>query len=331
MFVRFSFSRLKQMKSKIILPIGLVLLLGVGWFYWESREEKEEVVDLGGVLEEKGLKMGGGETERRWAVLTDSKVLWQKRAGILREMNTRTLRSEDVDFLFGLLRHQPRMGAEEGWWVVANEIMEQLRRRGLGKDRYADELTEILMDSELDPVMRDYAAQHLGQWLTPRGKELGYPCEVDEDVIKESIHVLGSVISDESLAFTSIPGTVLRVFADMKAGGFDENKIDQILTKLEPWISGVIEGKVEVSLQTCCSAIQAVGSFGLSEHLEAIRALAGNQSGSSDVRLNSVAVLGVVGSEADVSLLESLLDHPQFQYAATTALKSLRQHHQLPN
>jgi len=65
-------------------------------------------------------------------------------------------------------------------------------------------------------ILRDYAVQHLGMWVTPRGKKLGHPSETDPVLVKRTTETFGRIVTDSSLGHTSIPGTTLMTLVDMR-------------------------------------------------------------------------------------------------------------------
>lgn len=267
---------------------------------------------------------GKNRPSTRWDKLTDTSVPWQTRVATLRRLDAGTLTEADTDALYALLAHRPAPGQEEAWWVVANEIMEQMRKQAIGRERLTPALLGIIRDTGAPEVLRDYAVQHLGQWITPRGPRLGLPHEQDPEHVRETARTLAALVTDPALAHTSVPGTTLRVIADMSAGGLDEKTLGTILAPLHPWLRGTIGGESGASKITRISAINAVATLRRSEYRPSVLALATTTGTDPSLRLNSIAALGHIGTREDIPVLRELAatDTP-FRHAARAALARL--------
>lgn len=263
--------------------------------------------------------------ESRFTSLTDTTVRWQVHVDSLRNLDAATLGEHDVDVLYSLLHHTPQAGYEEQWWVVVNEIMEQMRLQAIAPERYTPELLSILRNSSAPEVLRDYAVQHVGQWVTPRGAELGYPHEQNPELVKETAEALASLIRDPSISHRSIPGTSLLVLVDMQAGGIATELIEPSIESLNPWFSAVLSGQITTGPLTLISAINAIAMLRLEEHRPSIRALAVSpESIDPSLRLNTIAALGLIGDASDLETLASIADSDsRFHHAALAAQRNL--------
>lgn len=259
-----------------------------------------------------------------WNKLTDSSIRWQVRVDMLRRLDKSNLTTGDTETLYQLLNHRPADQQQEAWWVVVNEIMEQMRKQAIGSDRYTDTLLSILGDDTAPVVLRDYAVQHLGQWICPRGVEQANPHETDLALIQEAAHALGNLVVDPDLAHTSIPGTTLAVLADMQGGGVSEATLSEVIERLHPWLEPTLKGENSVSQITRSSALNAVGALRLKQYRPVLSRLAGDEKTDSSLRLSSIAALGQIGAEEDLSLLQSLASgSTKYRFAAATALNKL--------
>lgn len=256
--------------------------------------------------------------------ITDTSIRWELRRDILLRMDADSLTADEIDSLYDLLTHSPQPGQEENWWVVVNEIMEQLRKQGIGKDRYTSSMLSIIRDIDAPEVLRDYAVQHLSQWVTPRAGIIETPSESDPQRVEEVATTLGAVITDTTLAHTSIPGTTLMALIDMKSGGVSDTTLSPVIDSLQPWFSSTIAGENDVNKITRISAINAVGMLQLQQHSAIVRQLAHSDDTDASIRLNSIAALGSIGSSDDLSVLKAIAtSDTRYRHAAKSAINKL--------
>ncbi len=308
--------------------LALSLLLGAGGvLFWKSSQNldtAQKSPSAESALSEDAPTAALAPSS--WENLVDDSVRWQIRVDRLRRLNKDALSEPDVETLYNLLDRRPSALHAEAWWVVVNEIMEQLRKQGVAPQRYTPALLTIIKDQTAPDVLRDYAIQHLSQWLTPRGADLGNFHEENPELIKEAAQAFTDLILDAGLAHTSIPGTTLSVLADMKTSGLSEETLAEVTDQLHPWLQSTLTEEVNSEKNTRISAINAIGVLQLKQHLPAIRELASPVQTSASVRLSSIATLGQLGEETDLPFLEKLAaSQGKFRFAAQTARKNLSQ------
>ena len=257
----------------------------------------------------------------RFQFLTDPSISWQVRANHLRELDANTLSSSEVDALYELLEHRPLPEHAEDWWTVVNEVMEQMRLQAIGRDRYAKALLAIIRDPSVSEIPRDYSIQHLMQWIAPHGESLGLPQEEDPALVREAVTATITAIIDPELAQTNIPGTALNMLVNARSGVIEPQIIDEAISQLQPWIRGVIPGRISVEPNNRKDAIGAAGSLGLREHYTMIRGFAFDDQVDPDVRLRSIAALALYDHEADLEPMRQIArSNSPLNYAAKSAL-----------
>lgn len=260
----------------------------------------------------------------KWQPLLDDSLSAQERLALtdgIREGTT----LEEVAFLFAALDHQPLAGTEEQWWVVMNEIMERLRKQGLGADQYSIRMEAVADDSKRPEVVRDYAIQHLLQWLSPANPQV-FPGESDPQQRKHSLQLVTRIIRDPSLRHSSIPGTALLALADASTR-LPQGEVTPLWDELDSYLAPLCAGGSDASLALHVSAIQAAALMGRTAHLPAVRSLAMNVAADPSLRLTSIAALGLYGAESSRRFLESInRDGGSFSYAAKSAIDRLDQH-----
>lgn len=308
-----------------ILAIVAIILAASGYMMWLENDSTPIAPAPKTQYEDKIPKTQKPNTtpteKSRFSSLSDRSLRWQVRVENLRNMDIQALNSEDIDELYEWLKYQPQVGEKEDWYVIANEIMEQMRQQGIGSQRYTDNLIKVISDPAQDKVIRDYAIQHLSIWLAPRGSSNNTPYEKDSAKVTSAIQTLTSVIIDSSTQNSSIPGTALMGLVDFHQVDPRNEIISDSFEKLSPWLSDVITGKQNPSLITQTSAINAVAMMQRVEYLPAIRDLVQSASTNESAKLSSIAALGYLAEDSDIPTLQSIADsNTKFKHAAQAAL-----------
>lgn len=238
--------------------------------------------------------------------LSDASISWEDRVNLCSELlDPGRLSPPDIDRLFTMLWREPEARPEH-WFVVANEIMEVMRERGLGAGRYTTELSKIIRNTDLHYVIRDYAVQHLAMWLYPSTP--GAPREADQSARMAALGVLSDAVASESASGTSIGGTALLALADVTPRA-PESEISRTWDELAPKLSSRLSGKPEsMSTSYLVSTVQAVSRVGIRSLHSDVRRLARDSGTSPIVRLSAIAGLGNFGSAADESVLREIAE-----------------------
>ncbi len=318
------------------VSLAILLCLGVGLFAWWSfddapaliaQPEAEKVISIS---EPDPLSAAPPPAETivlpstRFQSLTDPSIRWQVLANHLRELDANTLSQADVDALYELLDHRPLLEHAEDWWIVVNEIMEQMRLQAIGRERYAKALLAIIRDPSVPEVPRDYSIQHLMDWIAPQGDDVGLPQEEDPALIREAVTATATAIMDPELAQTTIPGTALNMLVYARSGAIEPQIIDEAIVRLEPWLRGVIPGRIPVDPINRNDAIGAAASLGLREHYPMIREFAFDEEVDRTVRLRSIAALAIYDDESDLELMREIArSNSPLSYPAKRALKEM--------
>ncbi|SHK31983.1 hypothetical protein SAMN02745181_3601 [Rubritalea squalenifaciens DSM 18772] len=253
--------------------------------------------------------------------LTDPTVSERLRLDLARRIDT-GLESGDVDYLFGLFRHNPG-GDNKVWWVVLNEIMQQMDAKGVGADRFEAELIQLVKSKGAHEVARDYAVQHLALWIRNQGSGLS-PESSEAVKMGQAMQAIADTITDPSLSGTSIPGTAIMSLTQASRQ-LPEEISAPVWQRLDPLLSSMMKGETKADLGMRTSIVQAVALRDSQAHLPLIREMARDAEIDPSMRLTSIAALGVYRSEEDKSYLESIANsNDRFRYAAQSALKKFQ-------
>lgn len=300
---------------KIILTVLLLGVVGA----WLMTKNKEAQKTTPATQVERPSRPNVQKTrESRWPKLTAARLPLETRLNIARSIES-SLSPHECTELFALMRHQPHAGDENKWWVVLNELMEQMRKHGAGANDYTSNLAAILADDTLPEVTRDYAAQQLAQWISPANPES--PGETKPARRQEALSVFAKVITDENLTHSAIPGTALMALTDASLR-LPEEKTAPLWEKIDPVLLELIDGTRPADLILRLSAIQSAALRRSEIHLPAIRTFANDDKADPSLRLSSIAALGQYADPKDRDTLEKIArSNTKFQYAAKAALQ----------
>lgn len=311
-------------KSRLMLAAAAILVAVVLAIVWQQRASEETTAENSSPPTTTSRTLTTPKSPSRalekWKDLTNDQLTWQQRFNIARRIDT-TASPEEIDHFYSLLDRQPTSGTEEAWWVTVNEIMEQLRKNGLGPERYTNALLTLIEDPAQHPVLRDYAIQHLTQWLVPATADESIPSEQNPEKISQSLQSIAALIPTAAQDGSTVAGTALMALVDASSR-LPETTTTPIWNSLETFFSETIAGETTVPPHTRISVVQAAAILSREAHLPAIRSLATSEETAPSLRLSSIAALGYYAHPQDQAYLQSLSTTPhRYQQAARTALK----------
>ena len=258
----------------------------------------------------------------RWNSLWDHNLDVHYRLELARTIGSHLPESE-VAALLDSLSLTPPSGSEEDWWVVMNEIMEQMRRNGTSPELYAACLTGLISDPSNQAVTRDYAVQHLTQWIAPVVPDSS-PGEQDPQKIAAALSAISTAIQQGTEDSSTVPGTALLAMTDIGPrlpAAIEQKFWDDLAETMTQFIEGQSN---QIPDTTRMAAIQAVASRARTEHRPAILRIAESRDSFPSLRLSSIAALGSFGDPADLELLHQIeIEGGPFQYAARTATERI--------
>lgn len=312
-------------KLRLILVLCALIAVVVGLALW-SQPARDAISSGDGAKEMKAItpaERPRPTAPSTFAKLTDPSIRWQVRVDQLKRAET--FSEAEVDELFALLAYRPNLLQAEPWWVVANEIMEQLRQRGVQPDRFAKEMLSIAGDANAPEVLRDYAVQHLSLALgsMSSGDEMELTAEQTTRA-SDSLATLTELVRDPALSASTIPGTTLTAIADLHARTPELPGLSATLETLQPWFGKVIAGETRAAPITRATAINTAGLLGFQDLLPAIRTLASDEATSPTLRLNAISALGQLGTTEDQATLQQLANSSgPLRFAAQSALRRI--------
>ena len=233
------------------------------------------------------------------------------------------LTEEEFQALLDLIQQpSPDRQQPHRWSTLQNELMEVLRA-----DRYAHwqgylpSMVGLVTNIHIDPIVRDYAAQHLVLYLNDRSHQLSG--EQRALGLKSLLKPL-TTPRDQS---SQVVGTILLALCDLHRNrpalvAPYRNQIAQATTDL-------LQPNRAVSFSNQISALQTAGRLQLPDLHSTVQAIAKgnpNTTQRDTLRLSAVAALGYYRDPADRPFLTELSrSNSPLRYAAQAALVRLTQ------
>jgi hypothetical protein len=211
------------------------------------------------------------------------------------------------------------------WHWLVNDVMDALCHQKDPLAELSDAFVAMCRDSKNHPVLRDYAIQHLVDWLEP--VNLGEPFEKDPQKRQLIVSAIMEAARESSQAFS---GTALQalhmVLLRQERPSFDAEGLPLPLKpeRLQPL---VVEAAAltALNLPSRITALQICAERGFKDSLPNARKVAADSAQPISLRLSSIALIGMIGTAEDASLLERLRDeaHPRMIKAIAPALEKI--------
>jgi len=305
--------------------VALALIGGVGVYVWKSGG-LSSLTPTPAPPERTHSESIKKDLPPRLAAINDPGKPWQKRIEDFRNNLSSSCNESDLLYLYQLLAQGPPKGeAPEHWYVIANDLMEQLCLHDPDAKRLSSALLGILHDTKQPEVLRDYSVQHLATWINPHSHQ-GNPATPapGPEVTAKVLDALVTAATDPSLEKSSIPGTTLMMFINLT---HSSNPVDctEAVEKLKPWLSAALEDGSKLSNPVRVSAVGAAGILDPEQFRPAIRRIAYQENGQSSIQLPAIATLGQSGQAEDIEKLQKIAHtNPALAYAAKEACKLIK-------
>jgi len=226
----------------------------------------------------------------------------------LRE-NGRDLDEEEMEGLLALVESGtiPAGLDEREWHWIVDRIFTELRNAARDPELLTARLDGIFSNQRLDPVVRDYALQHLGHLGTQGG---------DAAIIRAAA-MAGLAEVDSTIAGTALlllhREPPIPADAVPQGGGIDPGMLAlQII------------GNQHASVASRVTAIQIAARRGADGTLPAAAAILQSEDAPVLLRVAAVAAIAETGSQADLPILEELsTDSPALLRAASAGIRKL--------
>lgn len=260
--------------------------------------------------------------------INDKNAVLEERIRAVRYLTGDGWDSEILERLYHYLRIVPSSRKQENY-VVINEVMEVLWQRDLDPNNFTTQMIALLTDESVDPVVRDYAIQHVSLWIAPRGLDL--PSERDEERAQQSFLEVLETLRDSKNREMDFLGTGLTALAvTRRSGRFADQP--ELTAQLDKFVMEVAAGEHPTSPINRLTSLQVAAQLKLPQISDICREIIRDELVSDDgplggdLQLSAVAALGLSGDPSDRELLrrvQSLI--PNLSYAAGAAIERLDQ------
>lgn len=319
-------SQMKRTVSRLLMLTGIGLIVaGAAWVVWSKSKGPES----SGLRPEDGKHAAiperhanQGDSLRRWRAISDDRLPWQRRVELVKEIQ-HPVSPELVDLLFAELNRMVPEENRKGQWIVHNEILNTMRDQGLAPDRFTKELVGIIRDPSLTVVQRDYAVQHLVQWISPAAGNA--PGESDLARRELGLDTLMAAVTDPAVGQGTVAGTALHGIADL-SNRIPQDQAEKIWIDLSPTVLKIIAGDIASGSGHQATAIQVAGMRRLDNCYPTIRAMAAEHATAKDptLALSAIAALGEYRHPEDREFLTQVSQsNSRYRFAATEALRKL--------
>jgi len=223
-----------------------------------------------------------------------------------------SLAQDEIGRLFQFLKSKPDPGETNlrALQLIKNEVLNNLRKQEIAPVGLTDTLIDIYRNPEQDPVLRDYAIQHLVYW---------YETPVSEQQTRIRTLLIEAAQTESSIAGTALLGMHRLSATD---SGFNGEQINRLA------LQHVLSGRS--SSCTRATALQVCAERGVAEALPTIESLAQDATDLT-LRLSAVAALGRLGTAEHINSLKQLdcENNEPLRLAVLSALQRLIQKQQV--
>lgn len=217
------------------------------------------------------------------------------------------------------------LGIESWHWLV-NDVMDKLCHQVVPLSEWSDELIAMSSDRQADPVLRDYAIQHMVDWIQP--VQPGEPYEKDRTKRDAMVAAMMRTATEtkQSLSGTALNGLHM-ILLNRERTGFDQKAYPLSLSvgHIRP-LAEVLARSAQADPLARITAFQVCAQRRFVKALDSIREVAVTDSLPVSLRLSAIAALGQLGKKPDESIVKSFVDqgNPRLAKAARTALNMLQ-------
>jgi hypothetical protein len=243
--------------------------------------------------------------------ITDGKEDFRKRRSAIARLPAR-LTDSDWEPLREFLLKKDSLDNEQLGQVLKNELMDALCAMNPPPVGLGEVLAQIYNDNGQNGVLRDYAVQHLATYAEQ------LEGSTDQAAIEERQKVRSTLWEALNETGDSIAGTALLGLKRLRDEGaqIDENRLKE---KALEMANDNAAGEL-----THITAYQVCAQLNIQSALPLIEA-AVKQSPTVSMQMSAIAALGLMGSSADIPLLENLLqgNEERLKPAAQHALEQI--------
>jgi len=270
-----------------------------------AQEGKPAILEQAGLFSEKKADAPNDapQTKGRLVdILGDSEFTARRRVDLLKSLEL-PLSEEEKDEIYAFFQatEPPAEMPVESWRWLMDEIFSLLRHDGTDNAKFASGLAGVYRNSSGDPIIRDYAVQHLGHLLSAEG-----PPELIVSVLRDAA----------SETQNTIAGTALLAL--------NQNFPQDLQTSAQ---AVQLASDPETHLTSRLTALQVAAAQRNPEALPVALTLAQDSTQPVSLRVSAIAAVAHLGSSQDQATLQNLVlsRNLRIKSASSSALQKLTQ------
>ena len=310
-------------KSNSIALVALLALLAGGAYWWWKESNRAPSPEF--AVDE------SVRNEIAWVTNPEAKIE-ALRLALDQLIQPAINRTESARLQSFLLGSKPELVSDGAWHAFVNDTVEKLAYDHLAGDSLTGILIAMFEDESQDPVLRDYALQHLGSWYANSDPTAA----VERDEARR-VQILNTLVKasrhyEERWSATALLSLerIIQVSLDADEDAEDERpEVYADLELLKPALAALIEDEQgQANLLARITALHIAADAKMPEATEWARRIAPDISADANLRLAAIAIVGQHGSAADERMLRQILTERgeagrRLKFAATPALESL--------
>lgn len=289
------------MKRTVILIalVGLLIMSIERVFYWDN-----------------GLSTGRQDSAQNTAILNPAafanlspSASSAQYAERIHALGRNVPQQEQIALIAWINGPKPANFSDSIWHFLVNEVMDNLCRQNHPLPSWSDVLIGIARGKANDPTLRDYAVQHMVDWIQP--VNLGEPCETDPQ--KRQAMIL-TMLDAARQTWEGISGTAVLGLHIILQGRQRSQQQNDPSVQLPLPLTGEQLRPLAINLAAAkdgaptarTTAFQVCAERGFKEALSAARTTAIDQNQPTSLRISAIAAIGQLGNDEDELLLQKL-------------------------
>lgn len=220
--------------------------------------------------------------------------------------------------------------SDDDWFALANDIMQLLRNQQPAMPEITPALLGLWNDSQQDPTLRDYALQHLREWVSDHDVRSAH--ETNPTRIKEIQNTFLAAIDSENASYdpqSTTLGTALLALHEWHQKGHPHAMGGMSSMSDTPFEVRLLSILAEPAVHrgTRATALQIAAQRKMTNALPVARQILNHAESDMILRLAAINFLGSNGSNADKEFLITYQHHHQhdtlLQSSLSKALQTL--------
>lgn len=313
-----------SLRTSVIAAIALAGL-GLAVWWWQRPESGDTEVASGLSVREQPSKQVPKAVLNPAvaALLSTESMSLADRSAILSTIGDH-LADADLAALLAAITNAPPNGLSEGeWHSLADGIFRTLRRQQTPVPQYTDHLLGLWRDRNLSATLRDYALQHLREWIADHDVRSSHEERPEKIALIVRTFIDAVTPGDPDCdPQSTTTGTALLALdewahATPPPAGLDPDEVRKLLL--------THAASPESHRGVRSTALQLCASRGMEDALPVARDILRNPSSGAILRMSAIATLGTLGTPDDLTFLTSYQQQEGFDPLLSTALqKALR-------